>query len=141
MPVAVIAHIGSGTRVIGAIGLHAIRHRIVAAGRRRNRHRAVVIAIVVIAGAGSGRIIAGAIALRRDGATDHRAGDGAANQGTVSTAVVTATAAIAAAIKARTAATGTNAAAGAAATGMAAAATGTRMTRRLSETGLGHQDR
>jgi hypothetical protein len=59
MPVAVIAHVGSGTRVIGAIGLHAIRHAIVTAGRRRNR--AVIIAVVIIAGTRS--VVAGAVAL------------------------------------------------------------------------------
>ena len=56
MPIAVIAHIGSRTWVVGAVGLHAISHAIIAAGCRRHCDRTVIII------AGTGTVITGAVA-------------------------------------------------------------------------------
>jgi hypothetical protein len=55
VPVAVIAEIGSRLRIVGTVGLHAVGDRIVAAGRRGNRNRAVIIGLVVVI---AGRVIA-----------------------------------------------------------------------------------
>src|SRR5664279_3930430 len=88
MPVAVIAHIRARPRIIGAVGLHAVRHRIVAG--RRYRDRAIVLILVVVI---AGRVIAGSVAADQratDQGTGNRAGDEAAAAATIG---ITATAA------------------------------------------------
>ena len=100
MPVAVIAEIGTRPRVIGAIGLHAVGNRIVAADRARgNRDRAVVILVIVIAR----RVVARSAIIRTGGerAADHGTGDKAGNN--AAAAAIGVTAAIAAATKTRAA--------------------------------------
>src|SRR5450759_878187 len=98
MPVAVIAEIGPRPRIVGAVGLHAVSHGVIADGRQRHGHRAVIVILVVVI---ARRVIARSaiVALRRDRAADqgagHRAGDEAA-----ATTVATITAGVAAAITA-----------------------------------------
>src|SRR6201994_5090092 len=95
MPIAVIAEIGARARIVGAIGLHAIRHRVSAA--RRDRNRAVIDTIVIVTGGGrvSGAVIAGAVTLRRDRAANDRTRCESGKESTASATAAIATAAIA----------------------------------------------
>src|SRR6202165_170958 len=84
MPHPVEAHISSGGRIVGTIGLHAVSDVVTADGSGSNRNGAVIVVLVIIV---ARRVIARPaiiidVALRRDGAADpgtsHRAGEHAA---------------------------------------------------------------
>src|ERR1700736_409720 len=93
MPQPVEAHISSGGRIVGTIGLHAVSDVVTADGSGSNRNGAVIVVLVIIV---ARRVIARpaiiiAVALRRDGAADHgtcnRAGDKAAAAAAIAAAV------------------------------------------------------
>src|ERR1700731_3766304 len=110
--IAVIAEISPRRRIVGTIGLHAIRHGIVAGGSRGHRNGAIIVVLVVVV---ARRIIARpaivAVTLRRERAANPRASTRAGDK--VATTAVTIAATVAAAI---TAATATDAITSAAAT-------------------------
>src|ERR1700730_15314755 len=105
MPQPVEAHISSGGRIVGTIGLHAVSDVVTADGSGSNRNGAVIVVLIIIV---ARRVIARpaviiAVALRRDGAADHgtcnRAGDKAAAAAAIAAAVAaTITAAVSATI-------------------------------------------
>src|SRR3954468_14069903 len=107
MPVAVIAEIGSRSRIVGTIGLHAVSHRIVAGGSSLHDRTVVIVLIVVVAG-----LTVIAIALRGDRAADQGAGHCARYEAAATAMMMTiVTAAAVAAAPIDTTAAGTAAAA------------------------------
>src|SRR6185312_17464849 len=89
MPIAVIAQICSRSRIVRPIPLHAIGGSVLVTGPRHDGYRATIVIIPVII-AGIRGVVAGAaiIALRRDRASDHRAGDARGHAGTEAATMV-----------------------------------------------------
>src|SRR4051812_27042211 len=107
MPVAVVAEIRSGVRIVGTVALHAVRNGIVADGSRGHFGRAVVIIPVVVITRGVAGIAVIAAAACGDRAADHGACHGARDEAATAAAamaIVTATAAAMTIIPAATAA-------------------------------------
>ena len=96
MPIAVITEIGARARIVGAIGLHAIRYRVSAAWRDRNRAVIDTVVIVTRSSCISRAVITGAIALRCDRSANDCAGcESRKESTTAAAAAIAATAAIA----------------------------------------------
>src|SRR3954471_25068839 len=107
MPVAVVAEIRSGVRIVGTVALHAVRNGIVADGSGGQFGRAVVIIPVVVITRGVAGIAVIAAAACGDRAADHGACHGARDEAATAAAamaIVTATAAAMTIITAATAA-------------------------------------
>ena len=80
MASAVIAQIGAGLRIIGPIGLHAVRDRVITF-RRRSCSGVIVVLIIVIAWrVVSARSAIIAVTLRSEDAADDSTRDGARNE-------------------------------------------------------------
>src|ERR1700692_474419 len=91
VPVAVIAHIGARLRIVGAVGLHAIRHVVAAARGRHHLPPAAIIPVfisLVISRGTGGCVVAGAVALGRNGAADDGTGSQSWNKGAAATAAM-----------------------------------------------------
>src|SRR5512140_1449710 len=100
VPVAVIAEIGARPGIVGTVGLHAVGHRIVAAGRHRNRG----VVVVVISRRVVARAAIIAVRPRCDRATDDCTGDRAGDEAAAVPAAATAVPATAATVPATAAA-------------------------------------
>src|SRR5216684_5751979 len=122
VPVAVNAQICSRRRIVGLVGLHAVSDVIAADGSRRDCDGAVIVVLVIVI---ARRIVTRpaivAVALRRDGAADHRTCNRAGDKA----AAAAIAAAVAAAITAATATDAITTAAAAAAKASRRSATAT----------------
>src|SRR5712664_3618925 len=111
IPVAIVAQIRSGLRIVGTVPLDAIGDIITALGRGRDGSTVIIVLIVVVGRSGRiAIIIAGPaiITLRSDGAADYGTGHRAGNEAAAATHLCGRTAATAAAkTRPRRAAAGT----------------------------------
>src|SRR6185437_14731395 len=94
MPIAVIAQIRSRSRIVRPVPLHAVGGSVITLGRRHDGDHAaiVIIAVVIIARIGGVVARAAIIALRRDRAPDHGAGNARGKARTDAAAVMIAAA-------------------------------------------------